>query len=47
MPVKQCELDNKPGFKWGEEGTCYTYDDPVSKNIARNKAIKNSRGIKV
>lgn len=21
MPVKHCELNDKPGFKWGDEGT--------------------------
>ena len=47
MPVKQCELDNKPGFKWGDEGTCYTYDDQVSKNIARNKAIRQGQAIEI
>lgn len=29
MPVKQCQINDKPGFKWGDEGTCYTYDDAV------------------
>ncbi len=24
MPVKQCQLDGKAGFKWGDEGKCYT-----------------------
>lgn len=25
MPVQNCTKNNKPGYKWGEQGTCYTY----------------------
>jgi len=25
MPVQTCQLDNKPGYKWGAQGKCYTY----------------------
>jgi hypothetical protein len=26
MPVQECKLDGKPGFKYGASGTCYTHD---------------------
>jgi hypothetical protein len=41
MPVKQCEDNGKPGFKWGDSGKCYTYTskDEVSRNKARRSAI--------
>ena len=25
MPIMQCTKDGKIGFKWGENGTCFTY----------------------
>lgn len=27
MPIVSCSLDGKPGYKWGESGKCYTYDE--------------------
>lgn len=40
MPVGPCSQGGKPGFKWGNEGKCYTYTsgDEASKNSARRKA---------
>ena len=40
MPVKECEDNGKPGFKWGDQNNCYTYDpnDKKSKENARRKA---------
>ena len=40
MPIKSCELDTKPGFKWGDSGKCYTYtkDNEGSLRNARKKA---------
>jgi hypothetical protein len=41
MPVKICEENNKPGWKWGDEGKCYTYDprSEIGSNNAKKKAI--------
>jgi hypothetical protein len=41
MPVKQCQDKGEPGFKWGDQGKCYTYTskDEVSRNKARRSAI--------
>ena len=41
MPVKSCQIDNKPGYKWGNQGKCYEYNpnDEESKNNAKKKAI--------
>lgn len=39
MPIQECQLDGKNGYKWGDQGKCYTYDDSESsKKSARNKA---------
>jgi hypothetical protein len=26
MPVRECQENDKPGYKWGEQGKCYTYN---------------------
>ena len=41
MPVKNCQEENKPGFKWGDAGKCYTYnpDNEGSKRDAKKQAI--------
>jgi hypothetical protein len=41
MPVRSCQINNQPGFKWGTEGKCYEYTpgDEESKNDAKKKAI--------
>lgn len=33
MPIQRCKENGKPGFKWGEQGKCYTYD-PSSESSA-------------
>lgn len=47
MPVKTCNKDGKPGYKWGNKGHCYTYTpgNEQSRKRARNKAIKQGRAI--
>lgn len=49
MPLMKCRKDNKPGFKWGPEGKCYTYDpkSQISKDNARNKALKQGKAIEI
>ena len=40
MPIKSCQTDKDPGFKWGDAGKCYTYTpkNEGSKRNARKKA---------
>lgn len=47
MPVRVCQINNQPGFKWGTEGKCYEYTpgDEESKNDAKKKAI--SQGVAI
>ena len=47
MPIKECQSDKDPGFKWGDSGKCYTYDpkNEGSKRHARKKAT--SQGIAI
>lgn len=35
MPVKECQLEGKPGYKWGDSGKCYTYN-PDNEGQRRN-----------
>ena len=39
MPVKKCVINGIPGFKWGNEGKCYTGRDAKSKAIRQGIAI--------
>jgi len=47
MPVRNCTKDGKPGYKWGYEGTCYTYslNDEFSRRQANEKALQQGRAI--
>lgn len=45
MPLKECTKDGKPGYKWGDEGFCYTYTNLEEKSKAKNKAIKQGIAI--
>lgn len=49
MPIKECKENNKPGFKYGDSGKCYTYDpnNQDSKNAAKEKAAKQGRAIEI
>jgi len=42
MPVKRCRLDDKPGWKYGDSGKCYTYTagNKKSESAAKLKAAK-------
>lgn len=47
MPVKPCQKEGSPGFKWGDAGFCYTYTsgDASSRTRARNLALRQGRAI--
>lgn len=49
MPIKTCQSDGKPGYKYGDEGKCYTYDpnNEESKKSAEEKAKKQGRAIEI
>lgn len=48
MPVQVCTADNKPGFKWGDQGKCFSYTsgNVISRNRAMDKALAQGRAIK-
>ena len=49
MPVKTCVSEGKPGFKWGDEGKCYTYmpGNEEAKERAKKKALRQGRAIEI
>jgi hypothetical protein len=48
MPVQACNKDGKPGYKYGEQGVCYTYmaGNKASRNAAYAKAVRQGQAIK-
>jgi len=40
MPLKKCSSDQKSGYKWGNEGKCYTGPDAKKKAIKQGLAIE-------
>lgn len=42
MPIKTCQFENRPGYKWGDQGKCYTYDpgSEAGRKSAKRKAIR-------
>jgi len=43
MPVQRCQKSNKPGFKWGPNGKCYTGRDAHSRAVRQGRAIEASK----
>lgn len=48
MPERRCHQGGKPGYQYGEEGKCYTYEpgDEVGRKRAKKKAILQGAAIK-
>ena len=44
MPLKRCSEGDRPGWKWGDAGKCYTYtpDSEYSEKRAKRKAINQA-----
>lgn len=47
MPIEICKENNKDGFKYGNRGKCYTYDDDSkrSKAEALKLALKQMQAV--
>ena len=42
MPVKECQINGKSGWKWGDMGTCYEGPSGKRKAIAQGIAVISS-----
>lgn len=49
VPVQKCSNNGRPGYKWGNSGTCYTYNanDTTSQAAARKKASMQGAAARV
>jgi hypothetical protein len=47
MPVQPCQEDGKPGYKYGEQGYCYTYTpgNETERKEAKRKAYLQGTAI--
>lgn len=43
MPVQPCTKNGKKGWKWGDEGACYTGDWGKRRALEQGKAIEASK----
>ena len=48
MPVQECQLKGKPGWRWGRRGKCYTYTegDEEASTRAHDKAEAQGAAIR-
>lgn len=47
MPLQMCEIEGKPGYRYGTHGACYTYepDNEESRKSAKHRAIIQATAI--
>lgn len=45
MPIQSCSNNGKPGYKWGEQGSCYTYTAGDESSIKEAKKKAQIQGI--
>lgn len=43
MPVKSCRSNGKSGFKWGDNGKCFTGENAKAEATKQGKAIEISK----
>jgi len=47
MPLKRCQQNNKQGWKWGDEGKCYTYNPNSEASEKRAKSLAVKQGFAI
>jgi hypothetical protein len=47
MPIKKCQEDNKPGYKWGDAGKCYIYNPNDENSIKESKKKAMAQGVAI
>ena len=40
MPLKNCTVDGKSGYQWGDDGKCYTGKDGKKKALRQGVAVE-------
>jgi hypothetical protein len=48
MPIIDCSLEGRPGYKYGSDGTCYPYEpgSDSSRMAAKKKAIQQALAVR-
>ena len=44
MPVQECKLEGRSGFRWGKKGKCYTYRDGDLRGKAAARLLAEAQG---
>jgi hypothetical protein len=44
MPVQECREQGKPGYRWGQQGKCYTYTPGNLRERAEARMRAESQG---
>lgn len=47
MPVVKCTKDDKPGWKWGSGGFCYTYTAGSKRSSGKAKQKAYLQGVAI
>lgn len=47
MPLKKCQINNNPGYKWGDAGKCYEYEPGDDDSIAGAKKQAIAQGVAI
>ena len=47
MPIQDCQSNDKQGFSWGPEGTCYLYNPNHKGSITRARKKARRQGIAI
>lgn len=45
MPIRQCQINKNPGYKWGQQGKCYEYEPGNEESIKEAKKKAISQGV--
>jgi len=46
MPIQRCQSDGKSGYKWGDQGHCYTGPGAREKAAKQGRAIERQKHMK-
>ncbi len=47
MPIKRCQNEGKPGYKWGDQGKCYIYNPNDESSIKDAKKSAVAQGVAI
>lgn len=47
MPIQACKAKGKPGYKYGDEGKCYTYASGNKTSRKRAKQLAINQGLAI